>query len=345
MSKRWVLSLLMCRRTRTALLSKWSPAQLSDLAAKIASLRRLAAAVPPVIRAIVPCQSHDRLFNDDRPAAAHADHAAVGSAPTSAALAHTHAAEGPADEAGVAAAVAGPGQGLHTPLHIPLACLAPGVHLHQPGAEHMSGSGLRPQGVVHSGHAPSHHQGDKYVGAVGPFQAGGAAGGLQGVAECEQPMTADSGCGVLAALAARSGSQPEPPAGAALKFTRKASAEWKHQRSTNRKIKGLLATALKKPVGGSRSNLLAAAGAAAAAEYVAGQAAGAVGSVSGSSDAQQHESSPCAPAGSGGDAFIRRTHFRAAGDEPWRRITTVRLGAYAQQQQRPVPQQHAAAQP
>lgn len=324
-------------RTRTALLSKWSPAQLSDLAAKIASLRRLAAAVPPVIRAMVPCQSHDRLFNDDRPAAAHADHAAVGSAPTSAALlAESHASEGPADEAGVATAM-----GLCTHLHIPQVCPAPGVHLHQAGAEHtLSASSRPPQPVVH---APPHQQGQRYAGAVGPFQEGGAVGGLQGVSECGQPLPADSS--VLAALAARSGSQPEPTAGAALKFTRKASAEWKHQRSNTRKIKGLLATALKKSVGSSRSNLLAAAGAAAAAEYVASQAAGAVGSVSGGTDAQQGECSPCAAAGSGDDAFIRRTHFRAAGDEPWRRITTVRLGAYAQQQQRPSTRQHAAVQP
>lgn len=323
-------------RTRTALLSKWSPAQLSDLAAKIASLRRLTAAVPPISRAIVPCQSHDRLFNGDRPAAAHADHAAVGSAPTSAAL-HSHA-------TCQAMAPAAAGSGRQHLVHA-MAAHAPGVEVEQVGpwmvARHVS-NGVGLQGAAAGLQAmPSYQQG-MYIrsGGVGALGVAPPAG-LTGLPEYvgEQPSAACNS--VLAVLAAGNHSEPRP--GIELSFTRNASAEWKHQRSSSRKTKGLLATALKKPHG-SRNNLLAPAGVSAVAEYVASQAASTAWPMSGFGDAQQRPSEPIGLAsGSGGDVLIRRTHFRATCDEPWRRITTVRLGAYAQQ--RPVAQQAAAASP
>lgn len=325
-------------RTRTALLSKWSPAQLSDLSAKIASLRRLAAAVPPISRAIVPCQSHDRLFNGDRPAAAHADHAAVGSAPTSAAL-HSHAA---GQAATPAAAVSGRQHCALT--HHAVAAQAPGIQIQQGGSWAViprvsTGVGL--QGAAAELQAPSCEQGmSTRTGGVGALGAAPPAG-LMGPPKygVEQPSAACSS--VLAALAA-AGSHNEPRAGVELSFTRKASAEWKHQRSSSRMIKGLLATALKKSHG-SRSNLLAPAGASAVAEYVVSQATSAAWPSSGSGGAHQQTPEPVASESSG-DVLIRRTHFRATCDEPWRRITTVRLGGYAQQQ-RPVAPQAAAAPP
>jgi hypothetical protein len=329
-------------RTRTALLSKWSPAQLAELAAKIASLRRLAAAVPPVAsRAIVPCQSHDRLYNDDRPAAAHADHAAVGSAPTTAV--HSHAAIQAAMAA--AGAVHAAYKEHQVPQCSPLAFNGT-AQLQQQDPGLPVSSGMQSPVAMGGYGAPSMQA----VGRAGP-------GGVSTIVEevpsvppphnnmfpvAEQPFAAD---GAMAALIAHGGGGA-PTGVAALKFTRNASAEWKHQRSTSRNIKGLLAAALKKPLGGSsRSNLLAtgAAGGSAAAELGPGQPVSSAGPHSnGMEDGQQHT------VGSGSDALIRRTHFRAACDEPWRRITTVRLGgAYAQQQQqlqRP-PQQPACAPP
>jgi hypothetical protein len=131
-----------------------------------------------------------------------------------------------------------------------------------------------------------------------------------------------------------------------LKFTRKASAEWKNQRSNGRKMKGLLAAALKKPMGSSsRSNLSmslpSAASTAAAADASEQPGAMAAPPGSGSSQAQQQQAAAQRDGGSGPDALIRRTHYRASGDEPWRRITTVRWGAYAAQQPAQPQQQQA----
>jgi hypothetical protein len=332
-------------RTRTALLSKWSPAQLADLAVKIANLHRLSAALPTPSRAIVPCQSHDRLCNNDRPAAVHVPHAAVGSAPTSASGgAAAHPASGPAW------AQAAP---LYPPPHF---MVPPGMQQQQ-RQQHTQGAG-----ALHADDSSSQHTG---VGG-GPWgagqqqpgradcHAGTGAGPLPAqVAAQDQAVALDmpptaAYQGVLALLAASQGHVPVPGA-AGLNFTRKASAEWKHQRSSSRKIKGLLAAALKKSVGGSRSNLLIPG--MAAAEHSGSQPGGkACGQGGDGGEAQQQAAGPAiALVGPGGDALIRRTHFRAACDEPWRRITTVRLGAYApqqqQQQQHPAPHQPATVQP
>lgn len=323
-------------RTRTALLSKWSPAQLADLAVKIANLHRLSAALPTPSRAIVPCQSHDRLCNNDRPAAVHAQHAAVGSAPTSA-------------SGGTAAHTAsGPGRAQPAPVY------APAYTLMQPGAQQQQ-QHAQVAGALPAGGAQDTEGGLR--GAVQPQQLGqtnwhaGAAALLpaqvaaqdQAVALDLQPTAAYEG--VLALLAASQAGHGAVPGAAGLNFTRNASAEWKHQRSSNRKIKGLLAAALKKSVGGSRSNLLIP-GLAAAEQCASQSGAQACGHSLDAGEVQQQAAGPAAGlVGLGGDALIRRTHFRAACDEPWRRITTVRLGAYAPQQQQPVPHQPAPVQP
>lgn len=295
-------------RTRTALLSKWSPPQLAELAAKIASTRRIA-----VTRAIVPCQSHDRLYNDDRPAAAHAAHAAVGSAPSAA----THGPDGlqaaargdqPQDTAGGYQPVSS-------------------GHRHVTGAE-VSCSSHAASTAQHQLQLPSQQRLYSLETVAEPSAAAAAAC----VPSDEQPSHAVSG--VLALLSVNS-STGSASSEATLKFTRKASAEWKHHRSHGRKAKGLLAAALNKSVNGSRSNLFATPTGAVAGEHASSQAT-AGGGPQGSSVADGQLPVAAAwgqAAGSGSDAFIRCTHFRAAGDEPWRRITTVRLGAFVHQSQ------------
>lgn len=358
-------------RTRAALLSKWSPPQLAELAAKISGLRRIAACLPAASRAIVPCQSHERLYNGDRPAAAHADHAAVGSAPLSATHAHT-ALHGAGAGAGPWAQHRQQQQQTPTPVSG-----GPG------GLKHAAGVAPPASGwpaVLHASKAggstalqqdqqqflPQQQQQQAQVAAGAVESSSGGLGGLQQPAATaamgpgvQQPSAADHG--VLGLLSGNSNTDAAG-GGAVLKFTRKASAEWKHQRNNSRKIKGLLAAALKK----SRNNLLAMASgssnnssaeqAAAASHHhngpvgssssssTAGPQRGAGGSGAPGDAHHHHHQQPAAgpSPGSGSDALIRRTHFRAACDEPWRRITTVRLGAYApappqqhQQQQRP----------
>ncbi|KAF6260996.1 hypothetical protein COO60DRAFT_1459402 [Scenedesmus sp. NREL 46B-D3] len=223
-------------RTCQALLSKWSPTQLTELAAKIANVRRLSIDMAAYSVAAVGAapQAHDRLRNGDRPAAAHAPHAAVGSAPP----------------------VSGDAE---------------------------AGQQQCPRGV--------------------------------------SPAAAD----VMALLEAAEGFNNGVGGSSTLKFTRKASAEWKNQRSNGRKMKGLLAAALKKPTGGSsRSNLgmaLPPAASPVAAADALGQPLAALPGRGGSHQQQQQVAAQ-RDGGTGPDALIRRTHYRASGDEPWRRITT-----------------------
>lgn len=297
-------------RTRTALLSKWSPPQLAELAAKIASTRRIA-----VTRAIVPCQSHERLYNDDRPAAAHAAHAAVGSAPSAA----THGPDGlqaaaqegdqPQDTAGGCPAVNSSQR--HTP-GAEVSCSRHAATKQAPTAQHPL--------------QPSQQRLYSLVTVAEPSAAAAAAC----VPSDEQPSHAVGGVLALLSVNTSTGSASSE---ATLKFTRKASAEWKHHRSHGRKTKGLLAAALNKSVSGSRSNLFAAPTGAVAGEHASSQPTAGCGP-QGSSVADGQLPAAAAlgqAAGSGSDAFIRRTHFRAAGDEPWRRITTVRMGAFLHQ--------------
>jgi hypothetical protein len=391
-------------RTRQALLSKWSPAQLAELAAKIANVRRLSVDMAAYSGAAgaAATHAHDRLRNGDRPAAAHAPHAAVGSAPP----------EAGEEEAGqqqvqafatAAAAAGGPQQMTQAQL---MAILPPEMQqqLFQQAAVPRHGlSHLAPASVhaaAASGHAATQQQQAPIMSSALPLAAthGAAHHGngclyfsdsaavpisavagplapiLQGVpveqqqlgvpalaigvahgaasiaasAQCPQgisPAAAD----VMALLEAAEGYNNGVGGSNTLKFTRKASAEWKNQRSAGRKMKGLLAAALKKPVGGSsRSNLStslpAAASTAAAALALEQSLASQPGSGSSQTHVQQQQQVAAQrDGGSGPDALIRRTHYRASGDEPWRRITTVRWGAYAAQQ--PAPPQQQQQQP
>jgi hypothetical protein len=181
-----------------------------------------------------------------------------------------------------------------------------------------------------------------------PIGVAHGAASIAASAQCPRgisPAAAD----VMALLEAAEGYNNGVGGSNTLKFTRKASAEWKNQRSNGRKMKGLLAAALKKPTGSSsRSNLSmslpSAASTAAAADASEQPGAMAAPPGSGSSQAQQQQRAAAQrDGGSGPDALIRRTHYRASGDEPWRRITTVRWGAYAAQQPAQ-PQQHAQPQ-
>jgi hypothetical protein len=83
--------------------------------------------------------------------------------------------------------------------------------------------------------------------------------------------------------------------GGGLRFTRKASAEWK-QRAGGKKMKGLLTAAFDKVAKGS------------------GAAGGVADGSSGASSAD-------------GCATRHGVNIRRSGDQPWSRITTVRWGA------------------
>jgi len=219
--------------------------------------------------------------------------------------------------------------------------------------------------VSSNGKAPS----AVYAGPLGPPTAAGLDGSAGKASKATGDMTAvplgafaapgrPFGVGVGPAVSGRAGPAGVSPAAAdvmalleaaeglcgstadssTLKFTRKASAEWKHQRSNGRKMKGLLAAALKKPgVVASRSSLTGAVTAA-----LPGMESAAVSSYSHMSANGSSCSAAAVTAGTvvapaaavtggcpDGEASIRRTHYRATGDEPWRRITTVRWGAYA----------------
>lgn len=250
-------------RTHAALMSKWSPSQLAELAAKVAAMQRLSsdAGTAATRAAMVPCQSHDTLCNDDRPAAAHASHAAVGSAPLA----------------------AGGGHLLH--------------------AQPQSGGCTKVTAVWPVAMPQPARAGDTDT-ARTPVQLN--QGGL-GLAAAPQASAAAQAALLSSAVANDNGTP--------LKFTRKASAEWKHQRS-NRKIKGLLAAALKKsPKTSSRSNLGFSGGPAVLDEEHASAAAAAVTATGAAATADV------------GDALIRRTHFHTG------RITTVRWAAGVQQPQ------------
>jgi hypothetical protein len=370
-------------RTRQALLSKWSPTQLAELAAKIANVRRLSVDVAAYGSAAVGAapHAHDRLRNGDRPAAAHAPHAAVGSAPP-------EAGEGDAGQqqvqafATAAAAAGGPQQMTQAQL---MAIMPPEMQqqlFHQatgprhglsnlaPASAHVAaapGPAMQHQHAPAISHtlplAPAHAAAGQQGSACMYFSdsaavpisavAGPLAPILQGVpaeqqqlgvplhgaasiaasAQCPRgisPAAAD----VMALLEAAEGFNNGAGGSSTLKFTRKASAEWKNQRSQGRKMKGLLAAALKKPMGGSsRSNLSMSLPAASSPASAADALQQPLAALSGSSGSQQQQQVAAARDGaSGPDALIRRTHYRASGDEPWRRITTVRWGAYAAQQ-------------
>jgi hypothetical protein len=384
-------------RTRQALLSKWSPTQLAELAAKIANVRRLSVDMAAYGSAAVGAapHAHDRLRNGDRPAAAHAPHAAVGSAPPV-------AGDGEAGQqqvqafATAAAAAGGPQQLSQAQL---MAILPPEMqqqlfqqaagprhalsHLAPASAHAAAAPGLATRQQQHApvissalplaaGHAAAHPgHGCMYYSdsAAVPISAvaGPLAPILQGVpaeqqqlgmpaqstrelhgaasiaasAQCPRgisPAAAD----VIALLEAAEGFNNGAGGSSTLKFTRKASAEWKNQRSNGRKMKGLLAAALKKPMGGSsRSNLGMALPAASSPANAADALQQPLAALPGSGGQQQQQAAQ-RDGGIGPDALIRRTHYRASGDEPWRRITTVRWGAYAaqqapQQQQQPTP--------
>jgi hypothetical protein len=392
-------------RTRQALLSKWSPTQLAELAAKIANVRRLSVDMTAYSGAAggAATHTHDRLRNGDRPAAAHAPHAAVGSAPPEAGEEEAGQQQVQAFAA-AAEAASGPQQMTQAQL---MAIMPPEMQqqLFQPAAAPRHGpSHLAPASVhaaaasglaaaqqqqqqqlapimssvlpLAAAHGASHHgNGCLYfsdsaavpisavAGPLAPILQGVPAEQQQlgvpalpiGVAHDAASIAASAQCprgispaaaDVLALLEAAEGYNNGVGGSSTLKFTRKASAEWKNQRSNGRKMKGLLAAALKKPVGGSsRSNLsmsLPSAASTATAADAAEQPMAALPG-SGSSQAQQQQQLAAAQrdGGSGPDALIRRTHYRASGDEPWRRITTVRWGAYAAQQPAQPQQQQA----
>lgn len=386
-------------RTRQALLSKWSPTQLAELAAKIANVRRLSvdmAAYGSTAVGAAP-HAHDRLRNGDRPAAAHAPRAAVGSAPPEAGEGEAGQQQVQAFAAAAAAAggpqqmsqaqlmailppemqqqlfqqAAGPRHGLsHLAPASAHAAAAPGLVTQQQQQQQLAPviSSALPLGGVHREHACMYYSDSAAVpisavaGPLAPILQGVPAeqhqlgvpahpmGKLHGAASIAasahpagiSPAAAD----VIALLEAAEGFNNGAGGSSTLKFTRKASAEWKNQRSAGRKMKGLLAAALKKPVGGSsRSNLGMALPAAPSPASVADALqplAALPGSGAGGQQQQQQQQAAQRDSGSGPDALIRRTHYRTTGDEPWRRITTVRWGAYAAQ---PAPQQQQPAAP
>eukprot|EP00775_Hariotina_reticulata_P003592 gene3592-3857_t len=356
-------------RSRQALLSKWSPTQLAELAAKIANLRRLSMDLTSMHAgsAHAECMTHqcthEQLRNGNRPAAV-AQQAAVGSAP-----------EPAGDAASTCAAVAAwTGANHHaqplTQEH--LALILPNdmkQQLYQQAGTSsimsaMASAAAHPAMVAGGRHAPGGYEGSTACGiaanskvaplslvsvaaegaplACRPALPAGPAGGpapLSGRAPRGPAGVSPAATDVMALLEAAEGLHGNASGNSTLKFTRKASAEWKHQRSNSHKMKGLLAAALKKPTavparaglpggveaavmsrvypqltaGGNSCSAAAAAGAAAAASNARG--AGGESSVS-----RELSSS---------DGLIRRTHYRPTGDEPWRCITTVRLGAYA----------------
>jgi hypothetical protein len=143
----------------------------------------------------------------------------------------------------------------------------------------------------------------------------------------------------MALLEAAEGLHGITPGNSTLKFTRKASAEWKHQRSNSHKMKGLLAAALKKPTAvPARVGLSGGMEAAVMGMYsqlaANGNGCSAAAAVAAAAAAPNNASGAVAESGvsrelSSSDGLIRRTHYRSTCDEPWRCITTVRLGAYA----------------
>jgi uncharacterized protein (TIGR01615 family) len=310
-------------RSKQATLSKWAPQQLAALAAKIAGVRRAAMAGGAVF-AGGPAAHHAQLQAGARPAAGAVAHAAAGSAPA--------AGRGSEPMAGVVMAVAVDGAAASGPQpQFPRDLAAQPAHapgLPAPAQQH--GGGARH-------YFPSPVDGPTVKWADLP--GGGGAGVAIAVEAADAFMTPP------AAMC------PPPPSqqqqqqqqqqqhqvvvtnsnGAAtpLKFTRKASAEWKERRpgSGGKKVKSLLAAALKKS--GSRGNLSSAAAAAAGGAAVAAAAAQQRSGGGGGEDAAAAARRAAAP--------IRTTPNEAG----WGCITTVRWGAFhdPQQQQHQLQQQ------
>eukprot|EP00879_Flechtneria_rotunda_P007480 GHRR01007847.1.p1 GENE.GHRR01007847.1~~GHRR01007847.1.p1 ORF type:complete len:508 (+),score=245.28 GHRR01007847.1:907-2430(+) len=383
-------------RSRQALLSKWSPAQLAELAAKIANVRRMSidmhAGRTVSDTGGIVSHAHGRLYSDQRPAAAHAARVAVGSAPPGAGQASGQAVQ--EFTAAVAANNAGTPQQL-TQQQI-LAMMSPELQqqwqqMHQQGpAATTAGNHSNAEIDLQRGQVVA----DKEAGVPeyladssgcatssstrvtvpilavastttaqqkqgGPMPANGAA--LPSAMTCPMPVHAAAAItppfSVTAAAASLAPNVVSPAAadvlalleaadddsssveGSTLKFTRKASAEWKHVRSNGKKMKGLLAAALKQ---GSRGSLHAAAvGDTQSSLCMASAAAGSGSSIAAAAVGMTGSTGEVYWDASTSNALIRRTHYRAGGEEPWRRITTVRWGAYAAvqnvQQQTPNP--------
>jgi hypothetical protein len=293
-------------RTRTAMLSKWAPQQLWALAAKIAGVRR---AAPHSGEACCSAGSggpgaagvaaHAQLCCGERPAAQLLVHAAAGSAP-----AGDSGAPPPLMPALVPAASLA-------------ACGAPQYYLPgavaEPGPPPLAFAGHLSMGpqppTQQQPHPPQLNWGSFSRGPVAALAAPGA-GALPGAAPapCAPPALPEAlAAAPLLAPSFPAAGPPPSSAGGGLKFTRKASAEWKHDRrggANGKKATSLLAAALKKS--GSRGNLSVAAAAAAAAAAVAAA-----------------DGAPGGAARRQGGAAIRTTPNEAG----WGCITTVRWGA------------------
>jgi hypothetical protein len=292
-------------RSRAAMLSKWAPQQLSALAAKIAGVRR---AAPQAGEAVCSAGSggpgaagvaaHAQLCCGERPAAQTLAHAAAGSAPAGDG--------GPAPLAMPALIPAAAPAACGAPQYFLPAALAqpaPPLALPLPGA---------PQQAPPQPQAPQPPPPQLQWGVFSVAPA--ASAHPNGAAPAAAPLPPHGGVPALAPTAALGpaahahahAAAPTGTPGGGLKFTRKASAEWKHDRrgANGKKATSLLAAALKKS--GSRGNLSAAAAAAAAASVVAADEG-----ISGGGARRQ------------GAAAIRTTPNEAG----WGHITTVRWGA------------------
>jgi hypothetical protein len=312
-------------RTRTAIHSKWAPAQIAALEVKIAELARqhdTAGDGGCQGAGVVQVPHAASLSMGERPAAAQGRaHAAFGSAPAgdhahAACVAHymqpaplqllSHAAEPSQAGAPPAQQQAAASAGLPPPVPP-----SPGVHPAPASAtlaHQLQQQALRVQ-------LPGQGAAVAAAGLAAAGSASPAAYRLDGVAHAlasaaQQMVSSVSPAGWSPSPLP---SQPAPSlpldcaaassAASSLRFTRKASAEWKQRRAGGKKMKSLLAVALKKSGGG-------------------GSAGG--GSAGGSSTRLE------AQARAEGAAVLRARSIRTTGDEPWARITTVRWGgAYA----------------
>lgn len=310
-------------RSKTAMLSKWAPQQLLALAAKIAGVRRTSmpgdacsggrgngAQFAGVAGGAAP---HAQLRCDERPAAQTMTHAAAGSAP---ACTQQH---GPP----VSGLVNGAGAVPHFypgPSAAPMA--VDGWELQGPPANGLGGAAAPAHPALHAAALPIAAPPDPQAAAVAAQTQAAQVAPAANVTLVTVAQAVAAACagGASGALSGSTGFGSSN----SLKFTRKASAEWK-SRSNGKKVKSLLAAALKKS--GSRGNLSSAAAAAAAA-VVAGGGAG-----------------PCAEegaaagggAGAGPGAVRRNTAaIRTVPNEAgWGCITTVRWGAFHEQQPPP----------
>lgn len=228
-------------RTRQAMLSKWAPNQLAALAAKIADMRSCSAVLPPLSSAVV-CNCHPGLCNGDRPAA-HASHAAVGSAP---AYAHEVSSAGVlvqqwlqptastayADicRQGAATAMAAAADGAATQFQGVMACADVDMTAMVTDIQAASTPDGKLQQTLSIAAANGHQ-------AVSVQVTSDARGG--------NAISAFAASAAAAAQAFLSSPQVQSAYGSSIKFTRKASAEWKQQ-ANGKKMKSLLAAALKK---------------------------------------------------------------------------------------------------